>query len=111
MERRKSPRLETQKPATLHLLTKPRSSHQVIITDASSRGLQIRLALPLLIDQAVRVELSDMEIFAEVCYCQTNEDGTFSAGLWVHETLSGLHNLRETLESFQSELHPERRQR
>lgn len=107
MDRRKHPRIEKQAPAKVHVLGKKPAVYDALILDASARGLQVRVPSPLLVDQAVRVEMADSEIFAEVCHCQANADGTFSAGLWIHEVLSGLNNLRDVLDSFQAALHPD----
>jgi hypothetical protein len=70
MDGRKEPRLETDYPVTVTLLSDPRTSVPGRIVNYSGTGLCLDLASPLTPGAALMVEVEDTLFLGEAVYCR-----------------------------------------
>lgn len=92
MERRREQRIPVDQDVVVTLLGSDQASFTARTVDQSGRGLQILLAQPLEAGAAVKIEMEDALLLAEVCFINAVPAG-FVAGLRIDQMLSGLTDL------------------
>ena len=92
MERRREPRIKTSEAIQVTLLGESLASFPARTLDASGKGMRIALSRPVKPGSAVKVELEDSILLAEVSYCVPVTQG-YMAGLQVDQILTGLKEL------------------
>lgn len=92
MERRREPRIKTSEAAQVTLLGDSYASFPARTLDASGKGMRISLSRPVKPGSAVKVELEDSILLAEISYCVPAAEG-YTAGLQVDQILTGLKEL------------------
>ena len=76
------------------ILTLPdRTTLAVRIVEASERGMSIALRRPLATDTPVQLTFDGQVVVGRVCHCREARQGTYSAGLYLENTLEGLADL------------------
>ncbi len=92
MERRREPRIKTSEAVQVTLLGESFASFPGRTLDASGKGIRVSLSRPIKPGSAVKVELEDSILLAEVSYCVPVNEG-YTAGLQVDQILTGLKEL------------------
>ena len=94
MERRKESRLKVSKKVKLKVLDRMAGPSlgrpiAVEIVDISGSGMRLRMAVP--VPCGAPVEIDDHErltLLGEICRCVHEQDGTYTVGLRVFESLA-----------------------
>lgn len=100
MERRREPRLQTDQPVDVLILSDPPASCRGRVVETSGRGLRLVLPLNVSLGTAVQVEAGDALLLGEVCH-HSAAGGEFTVGLALEHTVTGLcalENLRRSLD-------------
>ncbi len=111
MERRNDSRYETDTPATLHLLGEKPTVVAARIVEASCTGMRLESPMALENDRAVRLDVGDVMILGEVCYCQPSDRSEafpFVIGIVTSESLTGLGSLQHLINALAREEIPVR---
>ena len=89
MERRTEPRLIEEQSVQVTLLGDHPQSFCGKTLDASGRGLRLATVQHIPAGSALKLEMDDSILLAEVCYCVPSSEG-FVSGLKVDQALRGL---------------------
>jgi PilZ domain len=97
LERRSEPRIPSNQPVWLTVLSKNEVRCRAKTVEISSRGMKLMVAWRFPEDAVVRIEIvgeinDDALYLGEICYCRP-EAGGFILGIEVHQVLTGLRDL------------------
>ncbi len=93
MEKRREPRIPVDHEVGVTLLGGEPLQLTGRISNISGRGIRLLLPQKIALGTALRVDWPDGLLLGEVCYCQAEEGGGFSAGLTLEHVLYNLHEL------------------
>jgi len=94
LERRQFPRIPTDEPAFVKGLGPQPFRCSVRVKDVSSNGLRLLADEPLPVSAPVRIDVFEMMLLGEVCYC-TLIDGVYHAGIVLEHVLADPKGLAE----------------
>lgn len=92
MDRRSDVRVTWDRAARVTALSGDGRQMQARTLDVSGRGVRILAPEPLEPGDAVKIEIDDALLLAEVCYCLPNEAG-FMVGVEIDQALNGVSDL------------------
>lgn len=112
MERRREPRFPCNQPARVTCLSGNEESQDGLLVNLSGRGLRIALKEPIPINIAARIDVGDMLLLGDICYCR-KEGESYSVGIALAHSIlevSALNHLmaRLTQDSYHALDHLER---
>jgi hypothetical protein len=96
LEGRSEPRIPSNQPVWLTVLSENEVRCRATTIDVSSRGIKLMVAWRFPEDAVIQIELDDMLYRGEICYCRP-EDGGFILGIEVNQVITGL---REPLSKY-----------
>jgi hypothetical protein len=105
MEHRRDPRVPTEQPVSLTVLSDPEIRMLSTVKDASGRGLGLLCPQSVPSGAALKIEFGDTLFLGEAMYCETSETG-YLVGVELTQVLSGLAALSRMAETFKSEFEP-----
>lgn len=80
MERRREPRFPCNQPARITCLSGQEQSFDGLLVNLSGRGLRIALTTPIPVNIPIRIDVGDMLLLGDICYCR-KEDDVYSVGV------------------------------
>src|SRR4051794_7756103 len=99
MNKRREPRLQADQPVKVTLFGQPDVRMSARIKNVSGRGIGLECDRPLAIGAALKIELEDALLLAEVIYCRPDKT-TFYVGAEIEQALNGLSELSRMVSAF-----------
>lgn len=99
MEQRRYPRFTINQPVTLTVLAETEKIHTAVVTDASGRGLGLRMEVPLQVGAALKFDMEGALLLASVKYCRET-GGAWQIGLELDQVLCASAELDQLAKQF-----------
>lgn len=96
MERRRSNRVQLDRPAQVTILSPDGSRDRVVaarMLDLNQHGMRVQVDQSLAPDSPVRVDVDGRIFLGETCYCSLQQEGGFFAGIVLEQSLDNLEDL------------------
>ena len=100
MERRKQPRFDVVHAVQVTVLDEPPVKLKGQVVNVSGGGFRLLAEGQIRLNAAVRIDMSDAVLLAEVCYCREDDSGLYAIGLESQQILSHTSDFAQLMNSL-----------
>jgi len=99
MKQRLEARIPADRSVAVTLLGDIDTPLKALVKDISARGIGLQLEHAVSVGTALKIELDDAFVLGEVVYCRP-DGASFTVGVHLEQALTGLAELRRTMEAL-----------